>query len=227
MKIGGLQKVSLIDYPKEICAIVFTYGCNFRCPYCHNPELVTGTTKFIDVNEVLEFLKSRIGKLSAVSITGGEPTIHNDLPVFIQQIKSMGYKVKLDTNGTNPDMIKWLINERLIDYIAMDIKAPLEKYEEVVRVKLDVGNIFNSIKIIMEGEIDYEFRTTVVKNLISKKDILDIADMIHGAKAYYLQRFVPSKTLDENFLKGSPFSDEEIENIEHTIGKFFDVFSVR
>ena len=227
MKIGGLQRVSLIDYIDEICAIVFTAGCNFRCPYCHNPELVTGNINTIEESDLFNFLVKRKGKLTAVSITGGEPTLHKDLPEFIKKIRDFGYKIKLDTNGTNPQMINKLLNNNLIDYIAMDIKAPIEKYEKVVDVKVNKEAIKESVEIIKSSNIDYEFRTTVVKELLSKEDILTIANMIKGAKAYCLQRFIPSKTLDENFLNKTPLSDKELKEVKNAIGNLFDTFLVR
>jgi len=221
MKIGGLQRISLIDYPKELSAIVFTMGCNFRCPYCHNPELVVGSVNVINTDIVLDFLKSRVGKLSAVSITGGEPTLHSDLPEFMKQIKSMGYKIKLDTNGTNPDMLKQIIDEKIVDYVAMDVKAPLDKYSTVVGVKVNVANIVESINIIKESDIYYEYRTTVVESFLVKEDIISIAEMIKGAKIYYLQRFIPSKTLDSFFLNKKTYNDEDLLQLAKVIAPHY------
>ena len=140
MRIGGLQKSSLIDYPGKICAIVFTIGCNFRCPYCHNPELVDETAEELSQDEFFAFLEKRIGKLDAVTITGGEPTLHNDLVPFIIKIKELGFLVKLDSNGTHPDVLAQLISEKSVDYIAMDIKAPLQKYTQTVARPVDIEN---------------------------------------------------------------------------------------
>jgi len=155
MKIGGLQKVSLIDYPGEISSIIFLQGCNFKCPYCHNPELVDSKLfgPCLQEKDVFEFLKTRIGKIDAVTITGGEPTIQNDLMPFIKRIKKMGFAVKLDSNGSRPEVIKNLLSEKLLDFIAMDIKAPLEKYEKIVRVLLKTDSIKESIKIILKAKI--------------------------------------------------------------------------
>jgi pyruvate formate lyase activating enzyme len=216
MKIGAVQKLSLIDYPNEICAIIFTLGCNFRCPYCHNPELVNMNIQPIEENEILSFLQSRKGKLSAVSITGGEPTLHNDLPKFISKIKSFGFKVKLDTNGTNPQMLKNLIDKKLIDYAAMDIKAPLLKYESVVCSKIDANKIKMSINIIKNSNIDYEFRTTVVHDFITKEDIEKITLLIKDAKLYCIQNFIPSKTLDRLFKTKHGYSESELEQLKNT-----------
>ena len=221
MKIGGLQRISLIDYPKELSAIIFTKGCNFRCPYCHNPELVVGSANIINTDIVLDFLKNRVGKLSAVSITGGEPTLHSDLPEFIKQIKSMGYKVKLDTNGTNPNMLKQIIDEKIVDYVAMDVKAPLDKYSTVVGVEVNIANIVDSINIIKESDIYYEYRTTVVESCLVKEDIISIAEMIKGAKIYYLQRFIPSKTLDSSFLNKKTYNDEDLLQLAKVIAPHY------
>lgn len=227
MKIGALQKFSLIDYPNEICAIIFTVGCNFRCPYCHNPELVTGSTNGIEEKELFEFLKKRTGRLTAVSITGGEPTIHKDLPVVIKKIKELGYKVKLDTNGTNPDAIDELIGFSLIDYIAMDIKAPFEKYDRVTNVKCKIDDIRRSIDIIKKSNINYEFRTTVVEGLLSKEDVLKIAKSIKGAKAYFIQRFIPSKTLNKAYMNKSSITNDELDEIKKDVSMYFDRFGIR
>jgi pyruvate formate lyase activating enzyme len=168
MIIGGLQKFSLIDYPHKISAIIFTIGCNFRCPFCHNPELVNPKLypEKIPEKDVFEFLKNRIEKLDAVVITGGEPSLHKDLYQFISKIKSMGFLVKLDTNGTNPHILKRLINDNLLDYIAMDVKSSFDRYDEVVGTKVDLEKIKESIEIILNLE------KTVSKKEINAKDIL-------------------------------------------------------
>ncbi|MCD4650514.1 MAG: anaerobic ribonucleoside-triphosphate reductase activating protein, partial [Candidatus Cloacimonetes bacterium] len=198
MVIGGFQKFTMVDYPGKLSAIIFTRGCNFRCPYCHNPELVDyhRFSKAIEVQEVLSFLKSRAGKLDAVSITGGEPTLHTDLPDLIRQIRAMGYLIKLDTNGTNPKMVRELVSEGLLDYIAMDIKAPLKSYEVVTRVSVDTKAIQESINFIRECGVDYEFRTTVVELMHSREDLLAIQKLLGNAKRYFIQNFVPIETLD-------------------------------
>ena len=216
MKIGGLQKVSLIDYPGLICATIFLQGCNFKCSYCHNPELVD-TRLFqpcIKENEVLDFLNTRKGKLDAVTITGGEPTIHDGLAPFIKQIKKMKFAVKLDTNGSQPQVIKTLLDEKLLDFIAMDIKAPLEKYKSVVKVPVNSDLIKDSIKIILKAKIPHEFRTTIVESQLEEKDILQIAKLIYGAKSYALQKFVPVKTLDKKLLKEKSYPDEKFQEIK-------------
>lgn len=208
MIIGGVQKTSLLDYPDKISAIVFTQGCNFRCGYCHNPELINSKEQAWTVPAFLEFLKTRKGKLDAVVITGGEPCLQKDLPEFIKEIKKLGFLVKLDTNGNYPQMLKKVLP--YVDYIAMDIKAPLEEYEEIIKVKVNTDDIKNSIDIIMNSGKSYEFRTTVVKSLLSEDDILKIGDLINGAQCYYLQKFVPSKILDIKLINEAAYSDEEL-----------------
>ena len=216
MKIGGLQKVSLIDYPGLICAIIFLQGCNFKCSYCHNPELVDPQLfhPCIKENDVLEFLNTRKGKLDAVTITGGEPTLQDDLAPFIKKIKKMKFAVKLDTNGSQPQVIKTLLDEKLLDFIAMDIKAPLEKYKNVVKVPVNADSIKESIKLILKEKIPYEFRTTILQSQLEEKDILQIAKLISGAKSYVLQKFVPVKVLDKKFLKEKSYPDEKFQKIK-------------
>ena len=216
MKIGGLQKVSLIDYPGLICAIIFLQGCNFKCSYCHNPELVDSKLfqPCIKENAVLDFLNTRRGKLDAVVITGGEPTVQDDLAPFIKNIKKMGFAVKLDTNGSQPQVIKTLLDEKLLDFIAMDIKAPLEKYKNVVKMPVNGDSIKESIRLILKSKIPYEFRTTIVESQLEEKDIMQIAKLISGAKGYVLQKFVPAKTLDKKFLKEKSYPAEKFQKIK-------------
>ena len=229
MKIGGLQKVSLIDYPGEISSIIFLQGCNFKCPYCHNPELVDSKLfgPCLPEKDVLEFLKTRIGKIDAVTITGGEPTIQNDLIPFIKRIKKMGFAVKLDSNGSRPEVIQKLLSEKLLDFIAMDIKAPLTKYEKIVRVPLKTDSIKESIKIILKTKIPHEFRTTAIQSLHSENDILKIAQLISGARRYALQKFVPTKTLDKKYLKAKPFSADALEKLRRHLEREIPIVTVR
>lgn len=208
MIIGGLQKTSLLDFPEKIAAIVFTMGCNFRCGYCHNPELINGEAK---IEEVFEFLKTRQGKLDGVVITGGEPCLQKDLPEFIKQVKELGFAVKLDTNGSFPEMLEKVLSD--LDYVAMDIKAPLEKYSQIVNVDVDTSKILKSIEILKNGGVDYEFRTTVVKSQLSFEDFEKIGQLIQGAPRYYLQKFVASKILDKGLENEKTYSTEEFERI--------------
>jgi pyruvate formate lyase activating enzyme len=217
MKIGGLRKVSLIDYPGLISATVFLQGCNFKCPYCHNPELVDPSLfqPCIKEKDIIEFLNTRKGKLDAVTICGGEPTIQDDLIPLIKQIKKMGFAVKLDTNGSQPKVINHFINEKLIDFIAMDIKAPLDKYKEVVKTNVNQDSIKESIKIILKAAIPYEFRTTLVQSQLEENDILQIGKLITGASHYVLQNFVNLRTLDKKFQKEKTFSEEKLQKIKN------------
>ncbi len=215
MKIGGFQKVSLIDYPGRISAVVFTQGCNFRCPFCHNPELVD-PQRFMDLipeKEILSFLEKRKGRLDAVVITGGEPTMQPELIPFILHLKAMGYLIKLDTNGTHPDLLAEMLDKKLLDYVAMDIKAPLERYGAVTRTNTDHDRIRRSISLIMGSGTDYEFRTTAVKSLLAPEDLEEIGRLIPGAKRFVLQKFVPTKTLDRDFLGKPSYSDGELKLI--------------
>ncbi len=211
MKIGGFQQISLNEFPGRIAAIIFTQGCNFRCPYCHNPELVKPElfSDLIPEAQVLDFLERRRGKLDGVSITGGEPLLQPDLLFFLDKVKKMGYEVKLDTNGSEPEILERLIKERLVDYLAMDIKGPSARYAEIVRTQLDIEKIRRSIAVIMASSIDYEFRTTLVPSLINDCELAEAAHMIDGAKRYVLQRFHPSKLLDKNFSISACFSPDE------------------
>ncbi len=221
MKIGGLQKVSLIDYPGLISAIVFLQGCNFQCSYCHNPELVNPRLfgPCICESDVLAFLATRIGKLDAVTITGGEPTLQAGLLTFIKKIKQMEFAVKLDTNGSQPQVIKVLLDEKLLDFIAMDIKAPWEKYANVSGVLVDVEKIKESVKSILHAKIPHEFRTTIVQSQLTPNDILKIATLISGTGKYALQQFVPTKTLNKKFLKEKNYPDIELQKIKKRLEK--------
>ncbi len=222
MKIGGLQKFSMIDYPDKIACIVFTQGCNFRCPYCHNPELVKPEMfgESLSEEEFFDFLKERVGKLDAVSITGGEPTLQYDLIEFIKKIRDLGFLIKLDTNGTNPEMLKEIIDQKLVNYLAMDIKAPFSKYEEITKMPVNIEKIKQSVEMIKSSGIDYEFRTTLVKKLLSPEDIEQIGRDIAGAKQYFLQKFVSTKTVDEKVLNEETYSEEELENLKERLKPF-------
>lgn len=222
--IGGVQKTSLLDYPDKISAIVFTQGCNFRCGYCHNPVLLQKNSEkdIYNVDVFFEFLEKRKGKLDGVVITGGEPTLQKDLKTFIKKIKEMDYLVKLDTNGTNPNVIEELINENLIDYIAMDIKAPLDKYSTITNSDVNTEKIQRSIKLILNSNIDYEFRTTILSSQLTINDFEKIAKMLKGAKKYYLQKFNSKNPIyDETLSNEQTFTDTQfkkvIEILKYTI----------
>lgn len=213
--IGGIQKTTLVDFPQKIAAIVFTQGCNFHCGYCHNPELIDFTRgeKPVSEEEFLSFLRTRQGKLDGVVITGGEPTLQSGLYDFIKAVKSINFAVKLDTNGTNSGILEKLLADNLLDYVAMDIKAPLDKYSLITGVQVDCENIKKSIDLIIKSDINYEFRTTVIKSQLLPDDLDKIGVLINGAKRYYLQKFVPSKIFDENLISETTYSDEEFRII--------------
>lgn len=226
--IGGIQKTTLLDFPGKVAAIVFTQGCNFRCGYCHNPELLelNKNTEYY-AKDFIDFLKKRIGKLDGVVITGGEPTLQKDLYDFIKEIKSLGFAVKLDTNGTNPDILEQLIKDNMLDYIAMDIKAPVEKYLRITGVKIQPDKILKSIGLIINSGIDYEFRTTVIKSQLNLEDFEQIKDLIKGAKKYYLQKFIPTKIYNSNLKNEISYTDEELKEICNYLKEFIPVVNYR
>ncbi len=192
MTICGFEKFSMVDYDTLIACTVFTGGCNFRCPFCHNASLVVGnvTEGQIDESEVVDYLQKRKGLVDAVCITGGEPTLHKDLKDFIRKVKGFGYKIKLDTNGTNPDMLQSLLDEGLLDYVAMDIKNSKQKYPLTIGANsIDFALIEKSIEMLKSSSIAYEFRTTLIGELHSEDDIIDIANLIKGAKKYFMQKY--------------------------------------
>lgn len=213
----GMQKNSFIDYPNTISIVVFTGGCNFRCPYCHNGHLVHNKGINLGEFEILQFLKSRKGIIDSVVISGGEPTLHKELPAFIKRLKDLDFKVKLDTNGTNPGMLNELIAKSLIDYIAMDIKQTFLKYNTITSASY-IDEITESINLIVNSKntklIDAEFRTTVCQPLIAKEDIINIANNLNGfCIKYYLQNYVESDNIlgDKNIIK--PFDKKDLKEI--------------
>lgn len=211
MIIGGLQKVSLIDYPGEVSSVIFTRGCNMRCIYCHNAHLVLPEhyAAPMDKEDILSFLYSRKHKIKAVVISGGEPTLHRDLPEFIESIKQLGYKIKLDTNGTNPDMLKNLLDKNMLDFVAMDIKAPLEKYPSICGIEVDLRAVVKSIEIIKESGIKYEFRTTILKNIHTKEDIDKIKLLTGDSVTLNNFRFTDS-VLNKNLSEEYEFLESEM-----------------
>lgn len=233
MEIGGLEKSTLIDYPGRIAATVFLIGCNFRCPFCYSSELVLPEKiklqPRMSEKVFFNFLKERQGLIDGVVICGGEPTLQKDLPGFIKKIKSLGYLVKLDTNGFNPEMLGKLIENGLLDYIAMDVKAPLEeeKYNEAAGVKVNLGKIKRSIGLIKGSGVDYEFRTTVIPTIHVREDIVQIAEDIGPAKKYYLQNFRPEKTISPGLERIKPYPKEFLLEIKKEISRLFEVCEVR
>jgi len=221
--------MSLIDYPARMAAVVFLPGCTFRCGFCHNPGLVEGWEKLKTVEEadLLAFLEDRKGWLEGLVITGGEPTMHKDLPEFIRKVKGLGYLVKLDTNGSNPAMLKGLIEEKLVDFIAMDIKGPREKYSEVAGVKVDIKLIEESVKLARESGLEYEFRTTVVPGLLGKEDIIKIGEWLKGSERYFIQQFISRDTLDAGLKNRAPYKPEELREMAEAARPYFGKVEVR
>lgn len=196
MKIGGLQKLTLLDYPGKMACTVFTSGCNLRCPFCHNAGLVTHIDgQYITSEEVLDFLATRKNKLEGMCLTGGEPLLNSDVADFLYKVKQMGFSVKLDTNGTFPELLESIIKDRLADYVAMDIKNSADKYNLTCGRDVNMRNILKSVELLKCGKTDYEFRTTVVRQLHDEADIESIAKWLSGAKVWYLQQFVDSGDL--------------------------------
>ena len=229
IEIKGFNKFSLIEYPGKISAVIFLSRCNFRCPFCQNPDLVLNYKGLPSINpeEIINYLSLNKKWVDALSITGGEPTLHKDLPDFIKEIKKRGFLVELETNGTNPRMMKELIKKHLINYVTLDVKGPLiwDKYREASGINAKKNNLFEkvkeSIKILLNSKIDYEFRTTVVPTILSEEDIITLATQIKGAKKYVLQQFVPQKTLNKDYEKVKPYSKEELKKIEEKISHYF------
>ncbi len=197
MRIGGIQKTSMIDFPGYVSAVVFTQGCEWRCAYCHNPSLVVPReySETVSETQVLRFLKRRVGRLKGVVISGGEPTLQSDLTEFIQKVRELGYAVKLDTNGSNPGLLRELIRDDMVDYIAMDVKAPLDSYQMVTCSRASKEDIRSSIWLLKSSGIDYEFRTTAVPGLHTLKELKAIADLLRGADRYVIQPFRSGTTL--------------------------------
>jgi len=220
MKYAGMIKQSLVDYPGEIASVLFTRGCNLRCPFCHNPDLLVKPkilVKPIDIEEVMEFLLKRRSFLDGVVISGGEPTLNEELPADIARMKSLGYLVKLDTNGTNSTMLEELLSHHMLDYVAMDIKASLN-YKKYLQAcgKLsseDFFNIRNSIHLLRSSPVNLEFRTTIVPALHTAEDIVAIARYIEGCDTYTLQQFNPRVTLEPGYARVVPYSKEEMQAI--------------
>lgn len=228
MHIHGLQKLSMVDFPGKIAATVFTGGCNLRCPFCHNALLVTRLAESprIDTEEVLRFLRSRRGLLDGVVLTGGEPLLQPDAGDFLARVKDMGFAVKLDTNGCYPDTLSRILAAGSVDYVAMDIKNCKEKYSLTVGVpEFDLTPLKESIALLMSGDTDYEFRTTVVRELHNAEDIEAIGQWIKGAKRYFLQNFEDSGNLIAGGFHG--FSEEEIRVLSRRAEPFAEYIGVR
>lgn len=230
MKIIGFIETSLLDWDGHIVASIYLPGCNFRCPYCHNKNAVLNPDSFDEVP--MEYIESYVSEnkdfLDGIVVSGGEPTTHSDLADLLRKIKEFGLKVKLDTNGTNPDMLEHLISENLIDYIAMDVKAPLnKKYSDTAGVNVNLDNIKRSIDIIQSSGIDYEFRTTVVPIFLSEDDVHSIISELSGSKKYALQQFRPDYTLDPALSELKPYSSEIIMRLADAAQKVIKTVTIR
>ncbi len=225
MNIAGVQKVTLLDYPGKVACEIFTQGCNFECPFCQNSSLIpiTNTGEFSE-EEIFEYLNLRKNILDGVVITGGEPTVQKDLKAFIKKIKDLGLLVKLDTNGGNPKVLQELIDEKLVEYVAMDIKNIFNKYNITAGKRINLDNIKKSIEILKASKIDYEFRTTIIKEMHSLDDIVSICKLVGNAK-YYLQNFEDSENVIDHSLHG--FSREELLFIDKYLKDVFPNVEIR
>lgn len=230
MRIGSFQKTSLVDFPGTVASAVFVAGCNFRCGFCHNPDLVLGSPSSVDlsVEGVISELEARKGFIDGVCVSGGEPTVFSDLPEFLAKIKSLGLKVKLDTNGSNPDMLEDIIGKGLVDYVAMDIKSSLWSYPSVVNAQVDTNKILKSISLLLRSGIDYEFRTTVVPRLFGMEELKSICKEISGSKRYVLQQFSNSnEMISKEFGSVKPFARGQLEEFRVFAEKFVQECYVR
>jgi pyruvate formate lyase activating enzyme len=231
MLLGGYQKLTLIDYPGKLATTVFTVGCSFRCSFCHNPELVLASSQQPATDglekEFFQFLKKRQGQLAGVCVTGGEPTIQPGIVDFIKKIKKLGYAVKLDTNGSRPDVLKKIIDQGLVDFVAMDIKNCPKRYSETAGTEVDIERIKLSVELIRRSGLDYEFRTTVVPGLHAEKDFREIAEWLDGSKKYYLQKYREVTILDPNLKKKTKGRKIDLAKIKKSIEKHFGLVGIR
>ncbi|PKN02807.1 anaerobic ribonucleoside-triphosphate reductase activating protein [Candidatus Dojkabacteria bacterium HGW-Dojkabacteria-1] len=230
MLITGFQKSTLLDYPGKVASLIFTYGCNLRCGYCHNPELVTlpcNTSNIVKEDEILSFLKSRKGFIDALVITGGEPTLQKDLITFIKKVKKLGFLVKLDTNGTNSKTVKKILDLGIVDYWAMDVKYEDEIYEQNLEENVDYQEIKKSIKLLMDYAKDYEFRTTYVKGIHTVESAEGIGKLIQGSKRYFIQNFRPGKTINPSLNRSNSFTSAELRKMKRLVKKYVDDVEIR
>ena len=218
-----------MDFPGRVSALVFTGGCNFRCDYCYNANIldIKNIKDPISEKDFFIFLEDRVNKLSGICITGGEPTIHSDLVPFIKRIKDMGFDVKLDTNGSNLTALKELLDQNLLDYVAMDIKGPPNRYQEITNSKMPYERVKESIDLLLNSGIDYEFRTTVVEGQLNKEDFELIGPELKGAKRYFLQKFEPINTQNPKFLSRESYSDEAMLGFKNILDAYVSECLVR
>jgi pyruvate formate lyase activating enzyme len=224
MKFSGLQKISLIDYPNKVASVLFTPGCNLRCPFCHNWRIaVDPKPPFLQEAAALEILESRKKYVDAVVVTGGEPTMHKELPRFLAKLKERGFMVKLDTNGFYPEVLEECLP--YVDYVALDVKTCLEKYR-LLGTK-DTGGLMRTVEMLKMGKVAYEFRTTVVPELVTTEDITCIGEIVKGAKTHAFQQFVPQDTLDKHFEALKPYAPETINAFADTMKKYVENVPLR
>jgi pyruvate formate lyase activating enzyme len=224
MKFSGLQKVSLLDYPDKIASVLFTPGCNLRCPYCHNWKIATDPQPpFLQEAAALEILEKRKKYVDAVVITGGEPCMHKELPKFLAKLKERGFYVKLDTNGFFPEILEECLG--FVDYVALDVKTCPEKYKQLGAE--DTGNLMKSIEMLKMGKVPYEFRTTIVPELVTLQDADRIGELTKGAKTHALQQYIPENTPDKHYQTLHPYSPETINELASILGKYSEKIVLR
>ncbi|MEM2108027.1 MAG: anaerobic ribonucleoside-triphosphate reductase activating protein [Candidatus Bathyarchaeia archaeon] len=224
MKFSGLQKVSLVDYPNKIASVLFTPGCNLRCPFCHNWRIVVDPKPpFLQEAVALELLESRKKYVDSVVVTGGEPTMHSELPKFLAKLKEHGFEVKLDTNGFYPEVLEQCLPH--VDYVALDVKTSPEKYKQLGAQ--DTAGLMGTVEILKTGKVPYEFRTTVVPELVTAADVERIGEIVKGAETYAFQQFVPQDTLDKRFEALRPYAPETIAEFAETMKKYAETIFLR
>jgi len=229
MQIRGWVKTSLIDYPGRIATVLFAGGCNLRCPYCQNAELVLHPESLPEINpaDVFHLLERRRGLVDGVVITGGEPTLHEGLEDFLRKLKELGLATKLDTNGYRPEVLRQLLERELLDYVALDIKATPAKYSLAAGVPVDMRRIEESVKLLLSSGIEHEFRTTVVPGIVAPEDVEEMARFIAGARKYVLQQFRPQGTLDPHFGEVAPYPAQTLLEMARTAGRWVEETEVR
>ncbi len=229
MRIAGFQKLSLVDFPGKICSIVFTQGCNFRCGYCQNPSLAVSESSISETSEkeVLEYLSGNKKMIEGLVITGGEPVMCEDLSLFIEKVREIGLKVKLDTNGSDPGLVKTLLSERKIEYIALDIKTSFQKYHLVTGMKDISERVSLSIEAILSATIPYELRTTCVPGIVEAEDLRLIGEKVKGAQKYCLQQFRPEITLDEKLHEVKPYTPETLQSFADILSGYVEKVEIR
>ncbi|NTU69282.1 anaerobic ribonucleoside-triphosphate reductase activating protein [bacterium] len=227
--IKGFTPTSLTDWPGKISAVIFLPRCNFRCHYCYNPEFINDPDGLPDIedDEIFSYLEKKRKWIDGVVMLGGEPTIHPKFMDIVKKVKAMNLGIAVHTNGTTPDIVKQLIDENLVDYFAMDIKAPFSKYKKVVNVDIDVKKVEESAKIIMDSNVDYEFRTTVVPDLITKEDIKEMGESLKGAKRFFIQQFKPGNTLDPEYQRKKVYLIPELNELKKEAEKYFKEVQIR